>query len=127
VRIVYPLVSTVQGNPLTPLPITVCLSDGAARAGYLVEAQSLGTSGTAATRARVIGIAPDGVTSMTLISRGRPKRINIPVTRNAYEAIVAKPVAVRFVVPLGHRSIARSIPLKLFSTSKPAPHPNALG
>jgi hypothetical protein len=121
VRLVYPLIATERGTPLGPTPSYVCASEVATREGRLVETQSLTTSGTGTRNARVVGVVPNGVAAVTLVS-GNGRQVTVPVFRNAYEAIAVDPIVVRFVVVDSHHQMKRSIRLTNFSSVNSVPH-----
>jgi hypothetical protein len=120
VRLVYPLISTQHGIELGPTPSYTCASEAATQEGHLVETQSLATSGTDTRNARVVGVVPNGVSAVTLVS-SEGRRTVVPVFRNAFEAIIWKPTFVRFVVRDGNHKVGRSIRLSNFSSTSVAP------
>jgi hypothetical protein len=71
-------------------------------------------------------VAPDGVTTASVISHSG-LRTTIPVERNAYEAIIADPVAVRFVGLRDRQAVTRVIPLTTFSTRSASPQSSGAG
>jgi hypothetical protein len=95
VRVVYPLEPPTDGTPFSPVVTHACRPAAEARAGRLVETESLGASVAASPSARVVGVAPNGVSNVSIAS-SRLTTI-VPVVRNAYEAIIDDPVEVRFV------------------------------
>jgi hypothetical protein len=120
VRLIYPLIPAEHGIALSPTPSYTCASEAATQEGHLVETQSLTTSGTGTTDARVVGVVPNGVTSVTLVSRGG-RATAVPVFRNAFEAIAWEPIVLRFAVRDGNHTVERSIRLSNFSSAKVAP------
>jgi hypothetical protein len=94
-REVYPLIPSMNGVALQPALEFSCEAVSAAEAGKLVETQSLATTQAAISPARVVGIVPDGVTSVVVRLRGG-QRVRVAVARNAYEATVRKPMDVEF-------------------------------
>jgi hypothetical protein len=121
VRLVYPLVASVDGTASAPIPSQTCAPESAAQAGRLVETQSLATSGTQARDAKVVGVVPNGVTTVDILLRHRSS-MTVAVIRNAYEAVVAAPFAVRFVTSR-HGDQRVTIPLTTFSTRSRSPQP----
>ncbi len=121
VRLVYPLIAAEHGAPLSPTPSYVCASEAETREGRLFETQSLTISGTGTRNARVVGVAPNGVAAVTLVS-GKGRQVTVPVFRNAYEAIAVDPIVVRFVVADGRHQMKRSIRLTNFSSVNAVPH-----
>jgi hypothetical protein len=114
VRLVYPLVS---GRGLPPLVTHECASPSVTAAGSLVVVQSLATSSSdVGASARVIGIAPDGISAVTIRCKGAVD-VRVAVTRNAYEAIVSNPVAVSFLVRTNGRPRHTVIPVSTFQGS----------
>jgi hypothetical protein len=99
VRIVYP---RVQNEDLEPLISPSCSSRAGIEAGELVEVESHSASTTRA-NARVVGIVPDGVTAVDVESTEH-QVTNVPVMRNAFEAIVGDPARAWFVRRVGVRS-----------------------
>jgi hypothetical protein len=124
VRLIYPLIPAVHGIALSPTPSYTCASEAATAEGHLVETQSLTTSGTSTGDARVVGVVPDGVTSVTVVS-SEGRRTTLPVFRNAYEAIVRDPTVVRFLVRDGNHRVERSMRLSNFSSANAVPRSGA--
>ena len=129
-RLNYPLLATVHGAALPPIPSSTCVPAARARLGALVDTQSLTGaepgSRARATRSKVLGVAPDGVQTVTVLSRGGGG-VRVPVSRNAYEALIARPSLVRFVVHAGGRNVVRSVALSTFSSNNPGPQPSSAG
>jgi hypothetical protein len=110
VRLVRALVSGPGGKPLPPSTELLCGSLESARSGELVATQS--TSSTASgSRFRVVGVAPNGVSSVT-VTASDGRRSRVPVVSNAYAATISDPVAVTLVTHFGGRRMARTIPLQ---------------
>jgi hypothetical protein len=114
VRLVYPLVS---GRGLPSLVTHECASPSVTAAGSLVVVQSLVTSSSdTPAPARVIGIAPDDISAVTIRCKGAAD-LRVAVMRNAYEAVVANPVSVDFRVRVNGRLRHTVIPLSTFQGS----------
>jgi len=110
VRSVYPLATGGHSKPLPPTIQHSCASDAAAREGRLVATQSLATSLGGSPSARVVGVIPTGVASVTIVSRSG-QSTTVAVDRNAYETVIREPATIRFVT-VGHaRRIKREIPI----------------
>jgi hypothetical protein len=110
VRIVYPLVSEMDGKYLYPSVSRSCVSEAAAEAGRLVEVQSLSTTFVKHPPTRVDGIVPDGVRYVTIRFAGTASKV-VEVVRNAYEAIVTNPRSVSFAAERGGRQHRYTVPL----------------
>jgi hypothetical protein len=114
VQLIYPLIAAVHGEALPPTPVTSCEPEALAEAGRLVGTHSLGSSVTRSADANVTGIAPNGVATVKIIaSRGRS--VTVDVVRNAYEAVIADPVAVRFIATSHRKAITHAVRLTTFS------------
>jgi hypothetical protein len=122
VRLIYPLIAAVHGTALPPTPSQTCAPQASAEAGRLVESQSLATSGTRSVQNRVLGVAPNGVAKVTIIS-SRGRRVTVEVIRNAYETVVEDPLAVEFVTTSHHKSVTHTIPLTSFNGRNVSPQP----
>jgi hypothetical protein len=96
VHVVYPTVSELGGATLPPATAHACAPESAALGEGIVESQSL-TSGTYARTARIVGVVPNDVGTVTITSRAGV-RTAATVIRNAYEAVIQEPVAISFVV-----------------------------
>jgi hypothetical protein len=119
-RTVYPLLTESKGVVPPPTRSQSCATEAEVRAGRLVEAQALLTSGTQAKSSRVVGVVPNGVTTVTIVLRRRP-HVSVEVIHNAYEAIVPDPIKVQFVTRRGSQLEEHVIPLITFSTRSAAP------
>jgi hypothetical protein len=108
VRVVYPVTRSQSGSSLPPTVARNCEFEARALEGRLVWLQSLATSTRGSPWTTIVGVAPDGVSTVTIVS-GHGGNMRVPVVRNAYEATIAEPKAVRLVrVSAGHR-IAYSV------------------
>lgn len=119
-RLVYPLSPPDAASVSSPIPANTCVPEASAQAGRLVETQSLSTTVSAPGRDRVVGVAPDGVTTVNILQRNG-RHVAVPVIRNGYEAIASDPVAVRLAVSLDRRQVIDVIPLRTFSARNPSP------
>jgi hypothetical protein len=116
VRLVYPLIAKVHSATLPPIPLHTCATKHSAETGRLVETQSLATSGTRSHDNKIVGIAPNSVATVKILS-DRGSDTTVDVIRNAYEAIVVDPVAVLFLT-LGHgKVLTHTVPLTTFSAT----------
>lgn len=119
--LVYPLVAKAHSQQqLPPTPTLICDSALSTEAGELVRTQTLTTTDADSTFARVIGIVPNDVAMVTMISR-HGARVSIPVIRNAYEAVVADPTSVRFITYTDGHTKTHLVPLVMFSARSPSP------
>jgi hypothetical protein len=109
VRIVLAL-SAQRGAALPPSVSRSCAPAAVARAGRLVEAQTLSPNG--GDLYKVIGVAPDSVHRVVIRAANRTV-ISVPVTRGVYLATVVSPVAIEFSRSLAGHSRTTSIPLAL--------------
>jgi len=119
VRLAYPLMTRIDETPLGPIPTHHCVTESTAQAGGLVETQSLATSGTHSRLTKVLGIAPNDVAGVKILTRSG-KSLEVAVVRNAYEAVVPQPTAVRFIF-FGHRTSSAVVPLETFRSNRPSP------
>jgi hypothetical protein len=126
VRLVFPLVTGAQGRDLGPIPAQVCASEAEARAGELVSTHSLATSATRRASTSIVGIVPDGVRQVSLISR-LGTSTTLPVIRNSYATVALEPASVTFVVDRGGRRVTRMVPLATFRSQSSFPGPPAAG
>jgi len=106
VRLAYSLLAPRGSIP--PSTRHVCMSEKLAQEGRLLEAESFATPQKPNPKARVVGIVPNGVSSVTFRSRGGQRTV-IPTVRNAYEAIVVEPVSLTFVARQGGKTTRHSI------------------
>jgi hypothetical protein len=125
VRVVYPVAPT-PGVPFSPSVAYRCSTEPEVEAGRLVETQYLGTTVSRSPHARVVGVAPNGVASVTIVT-GDGLQTAVAVTRNAYEAIVDDPVVARFVTFKDGHSHQNAIPLARMPVLSAAPKPNSGG
>lgn len=117
-RLLYPLLRSAY----PPLALLTCLPEAAVQAGHLVTTQALMTSGIHARLTRVTGVVPDGVATVNIVARhARP--ITSPVIRNAYEAVVSRPISVRFITRANNNAQRHSVPLVTFSATNVSPAP----
>jgi hypothetical protein len=114
VQLIYPLVAKEHGQVSPPATTTSCEPEGSAEAGQLVGTHSLSASLTQATDSNVTGVAPNGVATVKIIS-SRGRSTSVDVIRNAYEVVVADPVAVRFTTTSHGKSITHTVRLTTFS------------
>lgn len=121
-RLIYPLIADIKGAALQPTPSQMCTSESEAQAGRLVETHALLTSGREAKYSTVVGVVPNGVATVTIVSRSG-RRISVTVLRNAYEAVVADPVSVRYVMRHRGRLEEHAIPLTSFNSRSASPQP----
>lgn len=105
VRLAYSLVAPRGSIP--PYARHVCLPEQLAQEGRLLEAESFATPEKPNPNARVVGIVPNGVSSVTFRSRGGQHTV-VQTTRNAYEAIVIEPVELAFVSREGGKTTRHS-------------------
>jgi hypothetical protein len=106
VRSVEPLVPTLRGVALQPIVSVECKPEQEAQEGHLVETQSLSVDGSTSQSDRVVGIVPDGTRRLE-VTYGARGRLAIIPQRNAYEAVVPRPRAVRFVT--GHEPVEEHV------------------
>jgi hypothetical protein len=128
-RLNYPLLASVRGTALPPIPSSTCMPAAQARLGALVDTQSLASEPgprARSARSKVLGVAPDGVHSVTVLSSGG-RSVRVPVSRNAYEALVARPASVHFTIHAGGRRVVHSVALSTFSSHDAGPQPNSAG
>lgn len=123
VRIVYPQVATLRGQPVPPAVGRDCVPEAVAQQGRLLETQTLGGVLHGAVRSNVFGIVPDGVRAVAIVSRGGESQ-TVAVERNAYEALAVEPSAVRFVQRQGSRSWHRSVAVVSFNANSASPRPS---
>jgi hypothetical protein len=114
VQLIYPVIGAVHGEVLPPTPETACQPEALAEAGQLVGTHSLSASLTQATDSNVTGVAPNGVATVTIVS-SRGRSTSVDVIRNAYEVVVADPVAVRFTTTSHGKPITHTVRLTTFS------------
>jgi hypothetical protein len=108
IRIVQPLVRIEEGRPLPPSVSLICLPEQAAQSGQLVETQSLSLGSANARWYRVVGVVPDTAREIEIVS-AHDTRMAITAVRNAYEAVVRDPRAVRFLTGRRRRQHVVSI------------------
>ena len=117
-RLLYPLLRSAY----PPLALLTCLPEAAVQSGHLVTTQALMTSGIHARLTRVTGVVPDGVATVSIVARhARPT--TSPVIRNAYEAVVSRPISVRFITRANNNAQRHSVPLVTFSATNVSPAP----
>lgn len=119
VDLVYPTVSKPDGNALPPSPVESCAPEGEAQAGRLVETQSL-TASVYARLARVIGVAANGTSTVSVLFRNR-RPLVINVLRNAYEVVAREPIGIRFTERVGHRTDTHTVSLSLIQAKNKLP------
>jgi hypothetical protein len=100
-QLTYPLLPSVNGLPLSPLPSQACTSEELAETGRLANVQSLASEAGQFGRNVVTGVVPNGVTTV-MIKEGDGHMIVAPVTRNGYEVLSVDPHSLEFVSG-GHR------------------------
>jgi hypothetical protein len=116
VALVAPLVPLVNGTTLPPTPSWDCTPISSARAGRLVVTQSLATTPVVSPLTKVLGVVPDGVSLVEVIStRGRVRRVG--VLRNTYEVAMRDPAIARFVTRDSRRVTTHTISLVTFRGS----------
>jgi hypothetical protein len=117
---IYPTIPTLDGLVLLPAVTHSCASESEAQGGRLLESQSL-TSGVSARTARVVGVVPNAVHSVTVIRRHGPP-VAVDVMRNAYEVVVTEPVAVRVITRKAGKEYTRTVEVALVQArnAKPA-------
>ncbi|MGE5700789.1 MAG: hypothetical protein ACM3VU_00070 [Arthrospira platensis] len=120
VRVVYPLVSESKGVVLPPARSLTCASEAKIQAGRLVDVQALLTSGTKAKESKVVGVAPNRVSTVTVISRDG-RQLPVVVRQGAYEAVVANPVGLSFTTRDSGRLEKHVIALSTFSGQSATP------
>jgi hypothetical protein len=114
VELIYPLIVAIHGEILPPTLSTTCEPEGSVQTGHLYSTRSLSPSAGEAGETNVTGVVPDGVAMVTIVSPGRPST-KVEVLRNAYEVVVADPVAVRFVATKHGRRSLDTVKLVTFS------------
>jgi hypothetical protein len=97
VDVVYPLIARVGGTVLPPSLTESCAPEAAARDGEIVETQSMSATNGDARPIRLIGVAPNHVETVTVIT-SNGEHLVADVIRNAYEVVVRDPVAVKLRV-----------------------------
>ena len=122
VRVIYPLITKTKGLVLPPTRSLGCASEAKTQAGRLVEVQALLTSGTKAKESKVVGVAPNRVAVVTLISRDE-RRLSVVVRQGAYEAVVANPIGLSFTTRHSGRLEKHVVPLTTFSGQSATPQP----
>jgi hypothetical protein len=121
VRMIYPLVSEVDGESLPPSVSRSCSSAAAAEAGQLFQTQSLSTTFVKRMPTRVIGIVPDGVDHVAVRFAGNASK-RVAVVRNAYETIVINPHSVSFVAKRAGRRRRYVVHLPSVAGASPTPY-----
>ena len=117
VQLIYPLIAPAHGEVLPPTPATSCAPEAQVQAGQLVGTHSLSASVTRVADSTVTGVVPDGVAAVTIIS-SHARSTTLDVVRNAYEATVRDPVAVRFVTTSHGKPETHTVQLTTFSGGK---------
>jgi|ERR1700683_760090 len=104
------------GRPLPPAVVQQCTTVAAATAGRLVVTQSLSPSSRAGSRSiLVIGVVPDGVRSVSVIS-GDGHQTVASARRNSYASTVVDPTAVKFSDRVDKGTVSRQIPIASFDS-----------
>lgn len=124
VRVIYPLVARSNGVVLPTARSLTCASEAKIQAGRLVDVQALLTSGTKARESKVVGVAPNRVSTVTIISRDG-RRLSVVVRQGAYEAVVANPIGLSFTTRHRGRPEKHVIPLTTFSGQSATPQPGS--
>jgi len=119
VHVIYPTVTELGGAALPPATAEVCAPEAVVLAEGIVESQSL-TSGTYARTARIVGVVPNDVGTVTITSRAG-ERTPVTVIRNAYEAILEEPVAVSFVVHRRGHPYTHAVGVRMVQARSRAP------
>ena len=102
------------GRSLPPAVVHQCATVAAATVGGLVVTQSLSPSSRAVTSSMlVIGVVPDGVTGVSIIS-GDGHQTVVSVRRNFYAGTVVDPTAVKFSGRVGNGRVSRQVPIVSF-------------
>lgn len=114
VQLIYPVANADHVEALPALPVISCEPQARAQAGELVATHSLSSSVTEAAKIQVVGIVPDGVRTVKIISHAE-RAPTVDVVRNAYEAVVPDPVSIRFVTATDHKQITHVIALVSYS------------
>jgi hypothetical protein len=111
-----------EGRPLPPAFVRRCTTATAATAGHLVVTQSLAASPRDSSAVLILGVAPNGVARVSVISGSERTRV-LPVRRNAYVGTVVDPRAVTFSARVGNTTVSRLVPVASFDgpSARPAP------
>jgi hypothetical protein len=110
VRLTYATSLGARSAALPPSLTRTCLSDAEAKLGRLVETQTPGSSTRGERQTAVIGVVPDGVRTVTLVS-WRGSRETVSVRDNAYEGSLVDPREAQFVLYRNARALRRRIDL----------------
>jgi hypothetical protein len=110
------------GRSLPPAIVQQCTTMAAATAGRLVVTQSLSASRRGSSAVVILGVVPDGVTTVSVLDGGGHAK-GLPVRRNSYAGIVVDPKAVRFSDRVGHIIVSQLVPVASFDrrSARPAP------
>lgn len=124
VRVVYPV---MRSQTRSSLPSTVarnCASDSRALEGRLLWVQSLATSTRGSPWATLVGAAPDGISTVTVVF-GHGQSTNVAVVRNAYEVTSLGPTSVRLAKVSAGRRVTYTVSIPSVSGHL-APRPEDL-
>ena len=111
------------GRPLPPAVVQHCATVAAATAGRLVLTQSLSASREGSSAVMILGVVPDGVSTVSVLSGGDGHTKVLPVRGNSYTGIVVDPTAVRFSERAGNTTVSRLVPVASFDSRSARPAP----
>jgi len=118
--VVNPLVPEMNGRRLYPSIKRSCATQAEVEQGRLTETLSLSPTFANRIPTRVTGIAPNGVSEVTI--RGVDATATVTVIRNAYEYILINPISVSFTATMdGHRR-HYVVPLASAGGTRPTPY-----
>jgi hypothetical protein len=120
VRVVYAVGQGAHDAVLPPSVAQSCASEAEAENGRLVETLTPGSSTRDARRSDVFGVVPNGVRTVTVVSRGGSSR-TLAVRHNAYADSFNDPTEVRFVTHGGQRASRHRVPLAAVSQNLSPP------
>jgi hypothetical protein len=64
----------------------------------------------------ILGVVPDGVSTVLVLSGSDGRTKVLPVRRNSYVATVVDPTAVRFSDRVGNSTVAQLVPVASFGS-----------
>jgi hypothetical protein len=110
------------GRPPPPAIVQQCTTMAAATAGRLVVTQSLSASRRGSSDVMMLGVVPDGVTTVSVLDGGSHAKV-LPVRRNSYAGTMVDPTAVRFSDHVGHTIVSQMVPVASFESGSARPAP----
>jgi hypothetical protein len=115
----------IRGRGGRSLPFAIvqqCTTMATARAGRLVVTQSLSASRQGSSAVMILGVVPDGVTTVSVLDGGGHAKV-LRVRRNSYAGIVVDPSAVRFSDRVGHTIVSYLDSVTSFDSRSARPAP----